>query len=153
MNGKSGQGKTVLLAEDEEGIRKLARFSLEAHGYTVIEAEDGEAALPLITLDHPIDLLITDLVMPGMDGRDLAARARAVHSEIGIVFISGYVPDAHRLEGLAGALFLPKPFNPGELVKMAARAIRRTAATRDTMACTGNSAEQTISRNQVFPPK
>ncbi len=146
MGGTAGQGKLVLLAEDEDGIRKLARFALEAHGYTVVEAEDGEAALPLVTPDRPIDLLITDLVMPGMDGRELASRVRMIFPEVGVVFISGYVPDAHRLEGLPGALFLPKPFNPSDLVKIAARAIRRTISAHETLVGPG-ATDNTASGN------
>ncbi|HEV3437391.1 MAG TPA: ATP-binding protein, partial [Gemmata sp.] len=146
MGGTAGQGKSVLLAEDEDGIRKLARFALEAHGYTVVEAEDAETAIPLVTPDRPIDLLITDLIMPGMDGRELASRVRGIFPEVGVVFISGYVPDAHRLEGLPGALFLPKPFNPSDLVKIAARAIRRTISAQETLVGPG-AADNTVSGN------
>ncbi len=147
MKGVSGNGKTVLLAEDEDGIRKLARFTLEAQGFIVIEAEDAESALELVNDNHPIDLLITDLVMPGLDGRELATRVRAAYPEVGVVFISGYVPDAHRLEGLPGALFLPKPFNPGDLVKMAERAVRRTLSAKETLATAVFAADDTASGN------
>lgn len=140
--GASGQGITVLLTEDEDGIRKLARFALEAHGYTVIEAEDAETAIPLVTSNHQIDLLITDLIMPGMDGRELASRVRSVYPDVGVVFISGYVPDAHRLEGLPGALFLPKPFNPGDLVKIATRATRRKVSANETLVGPGVATDQ-----------
>jgi PAS domain S-box-containing protein len=131
--GMSGGGRTVLLTEDEDGIRKLARYTLESDGYTVIEAENAESAIPLLRSDRPIDLLVTDLVMPGMDGRELASQVRIAHPDVAVVFISGYVPDAHRLEGLPGALFLPKPFNPADLVKIAERAVRRNCSGRETM--------------------
>jgi two-component system cell cycle sensor histidine kinase/response regulator CckA len=145
--GASGHGKAVLLAEDEDGIRKLARYTLEAEGFTVVEAEDAESAVTLLESDRPIDLLITDLVMPGMDGRELASRVRGIHPEVGVVFISGYVPDAHRLEGIPGALFLPKPFNPGDLVKVAARAIRRTASAKETLIGSMVESERTAGGN------
>jgi two-component system cell cycle sensor histidine kinase/response regulator CckA len=134
VGGKAGQGRSILLAEDEDGIRKLARFALEAQGYNVIEAEDAETALHLVNVNQTIDLLITDLIMPGLDGRELATRLRATHPCVGVVFISGYVPDAKRLEGLPGALFLPKPFNPGDLIRTAERAIRRSLSSKETVA-------------------
>jgi two-component system cell cycle sensor histidine kinase/response regulator CckA len=141
LRGTSGQGRRVLLAEDEEGIRKLSRFTLEGQGYFVMEAEDAETAFGMISPDQPIDLLVTDLIMPGMDGRELATRVRGIHADIGVVFISGYVPDAHRLDGIPGALFLPKPFNPGDLVRMAERAVRRSLAAKETMS--GPAGEKT----------
>jgi two-component system cell cycle sensor histidine kinase/response regulator CckA len=116
--------RSVLLVEDEDRVRKLVRFTLEGQGYVVTEASGGEAALRLLTADRVIDVLVTDLVMPGIDGRELAARVRALRPDVGVVFISGYVPDHRRLEGLPGALFLPKPFAPLDLVKTVARALR-----------------------------
>jgi CheY-like chemotaxis protein len=76
-----------------------------------------------------VDLLVTDLVMPGIDGRELATRVRAGRPEVGVVFISGYVPDHRRLEGMAGALFLPKPFTPLDLIKTVERALRQVKPT------------------------
>ena len=125
----SGQGRTVLLVEDESGVRKLARYTLEAQDYAVTEAENGEAALDLLATTHPPDILVTDLSMPGMDGRELAARVRAAFPNVGVVFVSGYAPDAGRLDGVPGAVFLAKPFTPDELLRSTARAIRRLQAT------------------------
>jgi two-component system cell cycle sensor histidine kinase/response regulator CckA len=116
--------RSVLLVEDEDRVRKLVRFTLEGQGYVVTEAGGGEAALRLLTVDRRIDVLVTDLVMPGIDGRELATRVRVLRPEVGVVFISGYVPDHRRLEGFPGALFLPKPFAPLDLVKTVARALR-----------------------------
>jgi two-component system cell cycle sensor histidine kinase/response regulator CckA len=126
-----GRGRSVLLVEDEDGIRKLARFTLEGQGYEVIEADGGEAALELLTPGRRIDLLVTDLIMPGMDGRELAARLRAARPDAGVVFMSGYVPESLRLDGVPDALFLAKPFTPAELVKLADLAVGRSPAPSD----------------------
>ncbi|QJW97864.1 hybrid sensor histidine kinase/response regulator [Frigoriglobus tundricola] len=119
----SGQ-RSVLLVEDEDRVRKLVRYTLEGQGYTVTEAAGGEAALRLLAPDRRVDLLLTDLVMPGIDGRELATRVRALRPDVGVVFVSGFVPDHRRLEGMAGALFLPKPFSPLDLIKTVERALR-----------------------------
>ncbi|MBM3979157.1 MAG: PAS domain S-box protein [Planctomycetes bacterium] len=126
LSGRTGFSfrRTVLLVEDEERLRKMVRLTLETQGCVVTEANGGEAALALLTPERHFDLLVTDLVMPGIDGRELAARARAVRPDLPIVFVSGYVPDQRRLEGLARAVFLPKPFTPGELVKTVERLFR-----------------------------
>jgi two-component system cell cycle sensor histidine kinase/response regulator CckA len=116
--------RSVLLVEDEDRVRKLVRFTLEGQGYTVTEAPGGEAALRMLTSDQKIDLLVTDLMMPGIDGGELAARVRALRPQVGVVFMSGYVPDHRRVEGLPGAIFLPKPFTPLDLVKTAEKAMR-----------------------------
>jgi two-component system, cell cycle sensor histidine kinase and response regulator CckA len=120
----SASRRSVLVVEDEDRLRKLVRFTLEGQGYAVAEAAGGEAAMRLLTADRQVDLLVTDLVMPGIDGRELATRVRAARPEAGVVFISGYVPDHRRVEGLAGALFLPKPFTPLDLVKTVEKALR-----------------------------
>ena len=120
-----GHGRAILLVEDEDGVRKLARLTLEAAGYTVTEAPDGETALDLLTTSGHLDLLVTDLTMPGIGGRELAEQVRAARPDIGVVFISGYAPDIDRLESISGSLFLAKPFTPGDLRKAAAKAITR----------------------------
>ena len=120
----AGSRRSVLLVEDEDRLRKFARYTLESQGYVVTEAGGGEAALTALKPDRKFDLLVTDLVMPGIDGRELATRVRALRPEVGVVFISGFVPDHRRLEGMAGALFLPKPFTPLDLVKAVERAAR-----------------------------
>jgi two-component system cell cycle sensor histidine kinase/response regulator CckA len=121
-----GCGCSVLLVEDEEGVRGFARQALESHGYAVVDAADGEAAVELLDPARPLDLLITDVVMPGMDGRELALRVRASWPGAGVVFVSGYVPDPGRLDEVPDAVFLPKPFTPGDLVRAACLALART---------------------------
>jgi two-component system cell cycle sensor histidine kinase/response regulator CckA len=120
----AGSRRSVLLVEDEDRLRKFARYTLESQGYVVTEASGGEVALAAVRPERKFDLLVTDLVMPGIDGRELATRVRAVRPEIAVVFISGYVPDHRRIEGLPGAIFLPKPFTPIDLVRAVERAIR-----------------------------
>ncbi|TAJ10668.1 MAG: response regulator [Nitrospirae bacterium] len=109
---------TILLVEDEISIRSLARTVLEEQGYTVLEA--GSAAEAMRISDQhqgPIHLLLTDVVMPGMNGFELAARLNPLRPEMKLLFISGYTgsftAQAHAVP--AGASFLPKPFMPDTL--------------------------------------
>jgi two-component system, cell cycle sensor histidine kinase and response regulator CckA len=109
----SGGPETVLLVEDEESVRQLVRETLEAKGYKVLEADNGEAALRIASA-HPgsIDMLITDVVMPGMSARELAKELGASHPHSRILFLSGYTEDAIVQHGVLqpGTAFLEKPF-------------------------------------------
>jgi CheY-like chemotaxis protein len=112
--------ETVLLAEDEGALRELAREVLEAHGYTVLEARHPGEAL-LIGEQHggPIHLLLTDMVMPQMSGRELATRLTRLRPEVKVLYMSGYT-DTGIVHG--GALdpdtaFLQKPFTPDALAR------------------------------------
>jgi CheY-like chemotaxis protein len=112
---------TVLLAEDEESVRKLVRTLLEGLGYRVLAAEDGFRALDLVG-DHPgaIDLLITDMKMPGMSGRELADRLCSLKPGLKVLYISGYTEDdVGGLRGCGGqeVHFLAKPFTGSALRK------------------------------------
>lgn len=105
--------ETILLVEDEESVRELVRETLEAKGYRVIEANNGEAALGLAEkLSQPVDVLITDVVMPGMSGRELSARLSASFPMTKVLYLSGYTEDAIVHEGVLepGTAFLQKPF-------------------------------------------
>jgi CheY-like chemotaxis protein len=105
--------ETILLAEDEQDVREVAREFLESGGYTVIEAHNGAEALRLATeLQASIDLLVTDMVMPGMTGKELARRMRLQHSEMGVVYMSGYSEQtvAETAEVDANVRLLTKPF-------------------------------------------
>jgi CheY-like chemotaxis protein len=103
----------VLLVEDEQGLRVLARRILETHGYAVLEASGGEEALR-ISRKHqgPIDLLLTDAVMPGMGGSDLAREIAAERPATRVLYMSGYTDDAVVRRGHldAGSAFIQKPF-------------------------------------------
>jgi two-component system, cell cycle sensor histidine kinase and response regulator CckA len=103
----------ILLAEDEKGVRELAREYLETSGYTVIVAENGNTALELASLHAgPIHLLMTDVVMPGIGGRELADRVKAIRPEIKTLYMSGYTDQAIVHQGIleTGAILLQKPF-------------------------------------------
>jgi CheY-like chemotaxis protein len=110
----------VLLAEDEADVRELAREFLEASGYTVIEARNGQEALKLAA-EHSaeIDLLVTDLVMPGMTGQQLAALLQQAHAGLGVIFMSGYSEHAATEAAQSGSSvrILTKPFNRGALLR------------------------------------
>ncbi len=106
--------ETVLMVEDEEGVRKVVRAFLETHGYRVLEAGNGEEALRLAgAQDGPIHLLLTDMVMPAMNGPELADHIRRQHPGIRVLFMSGYTSrGARQNHGLdPGAPFLEKPFS------------------------------------------
>src|SRR5205809_684516 len=112
--------ETVLLAEDEPAVRAIAQPALERHGYTVLPAATGAAALALAAQHAAtIDLLLTDVVMPGMSGRDLADRLTAQRPGIRVLYISGYTDNAIVRHGMLepGLAYLQKPFRPDALVR------------------------------------
>ena len=112
--------ETVLLAEDEDGVRGLARQVLEGRGYRVLEASDGEAALGAARRHAGrIDLLVTDVVMPRLSGPDLARRLAPLHPETRVLFLSGYTDDAVMRHGVREeeVHFLQKPFSPTALAR------------------------------------
>jgi DNA-binding response OmpR family regulator len=110
---------TVLVAEDEPGVRGSVRRILLAHGFSVIEAADGEQAL-VVAAAYPrrIDLLLTDVVMPGIGGAELALRLRQERPGVRILFMTGYSVEAVANHGVLapGTTLLQKPFTVNELV-------------------------------------
>jgi len=112
--------ETVLLIEDEPAVRSLVRGILESRGYTVLEAGRGEEALA-VSEQHqgPIHLLLTDVVMPGMSGRELAERLGSKRPELKVVYMSGYTDDAIVRHGLLeqATAFIQKPFTPSSLAR------------------------------------
>jgi len=109
------KAETILLVEDEVSIRTLARKVLESEGYRVIEAKGGPDALERARgSGDPIHLLVTDLVMPGMAGTELASRLLESRPELRVLYMSGYSDDAVVRHGLLEHHhhFLPKPFTP-----------------------------------------
>jgi CheY-like chemotaxis protein len=108
---------TVLLVEDEPAVRRLARTILAAAGYEVLEAGTGAQALALSELHAgPIDVLLTDVVMPGMSGPQLAAQLSARRPGLRVLFMSGYLPDTISHHGLAASGdLIEKPLTPGSL--------------------------------------
>jgi len=107
--------ETILLVEDEEPVRRIARLALEAQGYIVFDAEGGAEALRIAEdYPRPIHLLVTDVVMPGLEGGDLSEAIRTVRPDIEVLFMSGYTDDAVLRQGIeaSGDHFLQKPFTP-----------------------------------------
>jgi PAS domain S-box-containing protein len=115
------QGReTVLLTEDEEQVRQMIRMILETGGYRVLEAASGEEALTLYNQhEDQIDLVMTDVVMPQMSGRELAQSLEILHPGIKVLYMSGYTNDAIVRHGLLGQeiAFLQKPFTPDVLMR------------------------------------
>ena len=112
--------ETILLVEDEESVRRLARAFLENRGYTVLEARDGPHAVEICEKRNgPIHLMVTDVVMPRMSGHELAQRVAPLRPDMRVLFVSGYAGDALVQHGDLGsrAAFLEKPFGPADLVK------------------------------------
>ncbi len=110
--------ETILLAEDEGGVRTLARMALAARGYTVLEARDGREAM-LLAQNHPgtIHLLVTDVVMPHLGGRQLSEMLNKERPEMKVLYMSGYTDDAVVRHGVlqSNVCFVQKPFTPDSL--------------------------------------
>jgi CheY-like chemotaxis protein len=111
--------ETVLLVEDEPTVRSISASALRTAGYSVHEAENGVEALRAITeLPKPVDLLVTDVIMPRMGGRELAQQLSLQSKGLRILFISGYMKEDIADDGGTVA-FLQKPFTPEQLVRKA----------------------------------
>ena len=109
----------ILIVEDEPAVRALARSVLRRHGYKVYEAANGEEAIALTSaLDDPPELLLTDLVMPGMSGAEVARQLTATHPGLRVIYMSGYSEDAVTHRGLLSREMdlLEKPFSPRTLL-------------------------------------
>ena len=112
------EGVAILLAEDDAIMRRLTRKMLEEHGYHVLEAEDGKAALALIGANHRVGLTLTDVVMKGMTGPELVLRLLDAHPAMKVVYMSGYTGELMTNQGLtAGIRLLEKPFTRADLLK------------------------------------
>jgi signal transduction histidine kinase len=117
-----GGTETILLVEDEAPVRAVTRQLLERNGYSVLEASDGRSALALLGSDREsghVDLLLTDVIMPGMSGRELANELKMRRPEIRVLFMSGYTDDAVVRHGMLepGLAYLEKPFRPPVLLR------------------------------------
>ena len=109
---------TVLLVEDEAMVRAVAERALTRHGYKVLTAENGEAALEILGGEEKIDLMISDVVMPTMDGPTTARQARKTHPDLPILFISGYAEEQLRKSiDIERVAFLAKPFSVQKLAE------------------------------------
>jgi PAS domain S-box-containing protein len=117
-HGASMGGETILLVEDSAALRELTRVILLRHGYNVLEAEDGIAALEISgRFADVIDLVLTDVVMPRMRGPELAAEIMKQRPQTAVVFLSGYNEDAiAQAEGIAGFTLVEKPYTADALL-------------------------------------
>ncbi len=121
-----GGVETVLLVEDNESARELASTVLARLGYSVLTAPDGDEALRLLEGNSaPLNLLVSDVVMPGMTGPELAQRVSVAHPETKVLFTSGYSDDAIVRHGVlsAGAMFMQKPYTPAVLARKVREAL------------------------------
>jgi CheY-like chemotaxis protein len=126
-----GGTETILLVEDEPSVRELARRILQGRGYNVLVAMDGPSAIEMVEHSQQhIDLLLTDVIMPGLNGQDVAERVRVLRPGIRVLFMSGYNEEAVLRDGVlaAGAAFLEKPFSPSELLNRVRRLLRTTSS-------------------------
>jgi CheY-like chemotaxis protein len=115
-----GSGEAILVVEDEPDVRRMAERILAKGGYTVFSTDNGKEALAVCrNPERSIDLLLSDVVMPGMLGTELVEQVRASCPEVAIVFMSGYSHEVLAPEILAEqqAEFIEKPFNAGELLR------------------------------------
>jgi len=123
---------TILLVEDEAMVRTVAERALTRHGYTVLSAENGEAALEILEREKKVDLMISDVVMPTMDGPTTVRAARKMHPDLPILFISGYAEEQLRKSiDIPNVSFLAKPFSVQKLAE----------TVRDTLDRHGTGAE------------
>jgi two-component system cell cycle sensor histidine kinase/response regulator CckA len=112
----------VLIVDDEEGVRTVSRRILESDGYAVIEAASGDEAMALLSIGVEVDLLMTDLDMPGVRGEDLAGAFRTARADLDVLYVSGVIDrlmDERPLLG-EGEAFLTKPFTPSGLLEAVA---------------------------------
>ena len=141
--GRLRQGsETILLVEDDSGVRNLVRHELVKTGYQVIEAKNGvEACLTATQQSYHVDLLLTDVVMPGMNGRELAQHLSVIKPNLRVLFMSGYLDDISVNSGMDPhrTTFLQKPFTPDLLL-------------RTVRALLDSSAPATGSALHHFPP-
>ncbi len=112
--------ETILTVEDDDAVRRVIENTLKHLGYEVLSANGGPAALALMaTADREIDLLVTDVVMPEMDGKELADRLCASRPDLRVLFCSGYTEDIIARRGILdpGIHFLAKPYTLSDLAR------------------------------------
>jgi two-component system cell cycle sensor histidine kinase/response regulator CckA len=125
-----GSSETVLLVEDEDLVRQLTREILTRHGYRVLEAADGVAALEVVQqYGGAIDLMVTDVVMPRMSGNELVEHVRPLRPGMRVLYVTGYSEEAIARQGqlTEGIELLPKPFTPGVLTAKIRQILDRTS--------------------------
>jgi two-component system KDP operon response regulator KdpE len=120
------RNQRILVVDDEPAIIRLVRATLQIDGYSVVAADRGEQALPLLEDERP-DLVILDLMMPGMDGFETLRRIRS-RSKVPVIMLTARAGDADTLRGLQGGAddYVTKPFNPDELAARVTAVLRRS---------------------------
>lgn len=121
--------EAVLVVEDERAVRLLVRRALAEAGYRVMVASDADQALEILARPEPVHLLLSDLVLPGMPGTELVARAAREHPGLAVVLMSGHA--GPRSETTAGELLLTKPFAPSDLIRRVREALDGKAGRRE----------------------
>ncbi len=122
---------TILLVEDEEAVRSFAARALRMRGYNVLEAGGGDEALEIVQSGAEIHLIITDVVMPNMDGPTMVKHVKQIKPELPVIFMSGYAEEAFRRDEGAGDIhFLPKPFGLKQLAAKVKDVLSGTAVPR-----------------------
>src|SRR5262249_26501972 len=125
MASRKSKDVTVLVVEDAETVRKMVCAMLLQQGYQVVEAVDGGDALRVIQSGAPICLVVTDLVMPGMNGTELARRLAEIAPKLPVIFMSGFADSPVAAECASRhESFLAKPFTAQQLVKKVQQALR-----------------------------
>jgi two-component system cell cycle sensor histidine kinase/response regulator CckA len=118
--------ETILVVDDAEAIRKLVCAMLSASGYNCLEASDGHEALRIVEDSrHTFKLVLTDMIMPKMNGVELARHVQRIRPEVPIVFMSGYVDDPIVRHVGQSATFLPKPFTATDLLETVRQSLDR----------------------------
>jgi two-component system cell cycle sensor histidine kinase/response regulator CckA len=119
----------VMLVEDEAPVRSFATRALKMRGFTVLEASSGEEALELLGNDHPkIDVFVTDVIMPGIDGPTWVRQARGGYPDVPVIFVSGYAQDSFSDDQarITHSSFLPKPFSLSDLTEAVSSKVKLT---------------------------
>ncbi|MBX6365792.1 MAG: response regulator, partial [Gemmatimonadetes bacterium] len=132
LEPRAARNATVLVVEDDEMVRTVVRRTLLEHGYGILEAPNGPDALWIAEdYSHAIDVLLTDIVMPGMSGIDLARRFVAQRPDTRVVFMSGHTQEAVQAPSVFGAetAFLPKPFTPEALARAISEVLSASGST------------------------
>src|SRR5580693_43962 len=146
--------ETILLVEDEANLRYLARQYLEKQGYKVIEAADGAVAMQIaVAHEAVIHLLLTDVIMPGMNGRELAQRISEIRPNVKVVYMSGYTENVIGHNGMldVGVRLLQKPFNLRDLKSMV-REVLDATQTPPEVVMSSHSVPQPVIRAREVPP-
>jgi PAS domain S-box-containing protein len=147
--------ETILLVEDEANLRYLARQYLEKQGYRVIEAADGAVAMQIaVAHEGVIHLLLTDVIMPGMNGRELAQRISEIRPNVKVLYMSGYTENVIGQDGTldAGVRLLQKPFNLRDLKSKVREVLDATPTPPEVVMSMQSAEPQPTTRTRQAPP-